>query len=76
MSDELASEIIEGAKTSIEIREALIRISDAGEQLLATGLHKRAIALLIKDLARDVRLRDIILVLETIPQLNRWVDNE
>lgn len=73
-ADELASEIIEATEASADIRDALVKISEAGEALLKSGLTGRAIVVLIKD-QTGLPMGDIRAVLRALPQLRQYVND-
>ena len=53
------------------LADAIIRISDGFTALQKSGLNMRAIILLIKD-QTNLPMRDIELVLKTLPRLKGW----
>jgi len=53
------------------LAEAIVNIGNAAKKLLASGINKRAIIILIQAETK-LSQRDIKLVLDALPQLERW----
>lgn len=73
MSNTLIDELVEGQEAGADLSAALLAVADAGEKLLNSGLTKRAIALLIKDQLSGVGLREIMLILNAVPGIRRYI---
>jgi len=71
--DEEADDIIEAAEADADIAAALLRVAEAGERLLASGLTKRAIVVLLKDRLGQMQKRDIERVLDALPALKSYL---
>lgn len=73
MSKELLTE--EEVIEVTEMPEAILRVADAGEKLLASGLTQRAIVLLIQDHIGStfITKTQITEVLRAIPQLKKYI---
>lgn len=59
----------------MEMPEAILRVADAGEKLLASGLTQRAIVLLIQDHIGSIHItkKQVTDVLRAIPQLKKYI---
>ena len=69
--DDLAN----AAQASEEIRDALGRIDDAANALLASGLTERALIVLLRDLTQ-LKGADIRAVLRALPRLRDFVEQD
>ena len=79
-TEETTAEIIEAAEASEDIREALVRMADAGEKLFASGLNERAIALLVTDRvnrggANRINITEVRRVLKALPALRDYLED-
>ena len=70
-TDELATEVIEAAEASQDVAEALRAVADAGDRLLASGLTKRALIVLLRD-KTGLSMGGIRLLLEALPALRGY----
>lgn len=53
------------------LAEAIVNIGNASKKLLASGINKKAVIILLQAQTK-VPQRDIRLVLDALPQLERW----
>ena len=64
--------LAEAAGDAEDIRDAILKIADAGEALLAAGLTDRALIVLLRDLS-GARVSEIRKVLQAIPRLRVYL---
>lgn len=64
---------IDAQEEVADLAEAILRVAEVGEALLKSGLTKRAIKVLIRDLEPRLGLYDIQAVLEALPRLKGYV---
>lgn len=53
------------------LAEAIVSIGQAAEKLMASGINKKAVIILLQAQTK-LSQRDIRLVLDSLPQLERW----
>ena len=70
---EVVDDIIEAHEAGVEIGRALERVADAAEKLMACGITKRAIIVLLKDRLHHIRIGDIEAVINALPELRRYL---
>ena len=71
MADRIKVKKSEPAESTEVLAEAIVNIGNAAKKLYASGLNRKAVIVLIQAETRLSR-KDIALVLDILPQLERW----